>query len=140
MPETLAYSTTLTVLSCGSCEIPFAMPRNLHKAALADGRWFWCPNGHKIHYASTENDQLREKLAQAERSRDAARTARDAARDQADAAERSARAYRGHATRLRNRAAAGVCPVPSCRRHFANLQRHMDGQHPDFADQEQPDA
>lgn len=47
-----------------------------------------------------------------------------------EGAERSASAYKGQATRLRNRIKAGVCP--RCNRTFQNLQRHMAGQHPEF--------
>jgi hypothetical protein len=47
------------------------------------------------------------------------------------AAEHSARAYKGQATRLRNRAKAGVCPC--CKRTVSQLARHMASKHPDFS-------
>lgn len=34
-------------------------------------------------------------------------------------------------TRLKKKVAAGLCPV--CRRPFANLMRHMQGQHASYA-------
>lgn len=40
-------------------------------------------------------------------------------------------AARGQVTRLKNRAAAGVCPC--CNRTFHQLVRHMAAKHPDFA-------
>lgn len=49
--------------------------------------------------------------------------------DEAEAVKRSAAAYKGAATRLKNRAKAGVCPC--CNRTFQNLARHMASQHPD---------
>lgn len=72
----------------------------------------------------SELERTRKQLERAE-------TRERAARDQAEAAERSAIAYKGHATRLRKRAAAGVCPC--CTRSFQNLQRHMASQHPTFS-------
>lgn len=37
---------------------------------------------------------------------------------------------KGVATRLKNRAAHGVCPC--CNRTFQQLARHMSAKHPDF--------
>ena len=132
MTQTLTHLTVLTSLTCGECEIPFAMPDDLLRGAQRDGRYFWCPNGHKIRYATSENDKLKRQLADAERSKKYLDGRLTHERDQRQAAERSASAYKGQATRLRNRASAGVCPVPECHRHFENLQRHMTSKHPDF--------
>ena len=141
MTETLTYTMNLTALTCGTCEIPFAMPADMLSGAKRDGRFFWCPNGHKIHYAKTENDKLREELASAgkrlantEQNLNAAWATVTHEQDQRRAAERSASAYKGQATRLRKRSSAGVCPVPDCHRHFENLARHMHTKHPDFAE------
>ena len=40
-------------------------------------------------------------------------------------------AQKGVTTRLKNRVQKGVCPC--CNRYFAQLQRHMTTQHPNFA-------
>lgn len=130
--STLAYSTTLTVLACGECGIPFAIPQDMHKSVRNDGRSFWCPNGHKISYAETENRRLARQLADAKWQRDWAESARKAAEDQARAAEYARRAQKAQNTRLRKRIAAGVCPC--CNRTFQNLGRHMDSRHPGFGD------
>ena len=45
--------------------------------------------------------------------------------------ERRLSAQRGVLTRVKNRIIKGVCPC--CNRHFADLSRHMQTQHPDFA-------
>jgi hypothetical protein len=134
MPETmnLTYTTKLTSLTCGNCEIPFAMPDDMLRAAMRDGRFFWCPNGHKIHYATSENDELRKKLADEERWQKSLQAQLTHEQDQRRAAERSASAYKGQTTRLKNRAAAGVCPC--CNRSFVQLRRHMETKHPDFAE------
>ena len=57
-------------------------------------------------------------------------------RSSARAAERSNRALRGHLTRQRKRAAAGMCPC--CRRTFENVARHMESQHPGYGEATQP--
>lgn len=131
----LTYMTLLTSLTCGVCEIPFAMPDDLLRAAQNDGRFFWCPNGHKIHYTESEIDRLKNRLAREKRWREQAEARATHEGDQRRAAELSAAAYKGHATRLRKNAAAGVCPVPECHRHFENLARHMTVKHPGFADE-----
>ncbi len=131
MPGTLTYSTTLDVISCGDCEIPFALPSSLHRSRKQDGGSFWCPNGHKIGYSESENARLRKELKAKERQRKFLDGALTHARDQQQAAERSAAARKGVITRLKNRAAAGICPC--CNRHFANVERHMTSQHPGYA-------
>lgn len=132
MSDTITYTGVLEVLSCGSCHVDFAIDQGWHQELQRTGDWFFCPNGHKIHYTKTEIQRLADEKAKLERSLEAARARGDSWRDQAQAAERQARAYKGHTTRLRKRAAAGVCPC--CTRTFQNLQRHMANQHPDFAE------
>lgn len=123
MTETIIYTEHLTAVSCGECQIPFAIPADMLRKRQNDGKSFWCPNGCKISYGEGENARLRRHLASAQ--------AREThARDQRQAAERSAAAYKGVATRVRKRAANGVCPC--CNRTFANVARHMAGQHPGF--------
>jgi hypothetical protein len=137
MAETLlTYTTTLSKLTCGACHIPFAIPRDLHERLRNTGDKFWCPNGHGISYAETENDRLRVKAEREERWRREAQAQVTHERDQRQAAERSASAYRGRVTRLKNRAAAGICPC--CTRHFENVQRHMESKHPGFTESAEP--
>lgn len=129
--KTITYTETLNVLECANCAMLFAITDAFERQRRADGQTFYCPSGHSNVYRETEAERLRKKLAHAEQQRDWAETSRKAARDQAERAERSAAAYKGRVTRLKNRAAAGVCPC--CNRSFENLRRHMAGQHPDYA-------
>ncbi|QDH93136.1 hypothetical protein QDA02_gp29 [Microbacterium phage Margaery] len=139
MPNTLEYTGTLVVTACW-CGIQLAIPSSLHRKAQADSTTaIFCPLGHEFVYGKNEADRQRERADRAERDARLARASRDAARDQAAAAHRSAIAYKGHATRLRNKIANGVCPVTGCRRHFDNVQAHIEGQHPDWA-REHPEA
>ena len=74
-----------------------------------------------------ERDRLKQQLAQKD---DEIRVQRDCR----EAAERSASARKGQITKLKKRAAAGVCPC--CNRSFENLRRHIDSQHPGFVAEE----
>lgn len=111
-----------------------AMPTDFKRQCKAAGpsMMFCCPRGHRQYYAVSETQRLKDELADEQNWRKDAETRERAARDQADAAERSARAYKGHLTRARKRIGNGVCPC--CNRHFANVERHMRGQHPDYAE------
>lgn len=140
MPNaTLTYTGELVVTSCW-CGISLALPSSLYRKMQADSEAnAYCPLGHSFVYGKNEADRQRERADRAERDARLARASRDAARDQAAAAHRSAIAYKGHVTRLRNKIANGVCPVTGCRRHFDNVQAHIEGQHPDWA-REHPEA
>lgn len=137
--KTLTYTGTLTILHCGVCQIPHAIPTEMYNDRLANGGEWWCPNGHNLHFITTEADKLKRELASAQRDAQWYATSRQAAWDQARAAERSARAVRGWNTRLRNRIANGVCPVARCHRHFDQVQAHIETVHPEWA-AEHPEA
>lgn len=120
----LAESTTLESTYCAACGVVFAAPECLLRQRREEGGSFFCPNGHSLRYTKSEVQKLRDRLDRAE-----ARVQFQS--DQREAAERSAAAQRGANTKLRKRIAAGVCPC--CHRSFSNLQRHMSGQHADYA-------
>lgn len=127
-------------IKCYKCPVTFGMDRSYYEGAKQAGprlNWF-CPNGHEQHFTHgpgeaellrKERDTLKQQAARLEES-----IRRQ--RERAEAAERSASAQRGVVTRLKNRAAAGVCPC--CNRTFVNLQRHMAGKHPGFTATEEP--
>lgn len=122
---------------CWKCKTPYALEMSLYKAAKRnEDITFYCSNGHPAHYpaGATETDKLRRERdslkQQTARLHDRIREEQEAAA----AAQRSANAYKGQATKLRNRAAAGVCPC--CNRQFQNLHRHMKSQHPNFGPDE----
>jgi hypothetical protein len=126
----LTYQGRLVTTTCW-CGIRVAIPEELYEYAQQGGnRSIYCPLGHTFVYRENEASRLRSEL-EAERKRtERERVRARAIADQRDAAERSARAYKGQATKLRKRAAAGVCPC--CNRSFVQLERHMSRQHPDF--------
>jgi hypothetical protein len=132
MPATMTYTGTLAIEECCNCHITFAMPSDLQRRLREEGGDFHCPLGHSQHYTTTDIQRLTEKLAREERRRRNAETRARAAQDQAQAAEYRTRAYKGQVTRIRKRVGNGVCPC--CNRTFADLGRHMAGQHPEFSE------
>lgn len=124
--------TQMADIVCCSCGIEFHVPKHWDQKRRSNHENLWCPNGHSLSYKGEsaeerlrrENERLAQRIAQRD---DAVKIARD----RQLAAERSASAMKGVATRLRNRAAAGVCPC--CNRSFVALARHIKMQHPNFA-------
>jgi hypothetical protein len=135
---TLMHTETLVIHECPACFVLHAIPKQMERDRLDHGGDVFCPNGHKWHFTVTEVTKLKKQLADEQRWRESADARAIHEADQRRAAERSASAYKGQVTRLRKRAVAGVCPVPECHRHFANLERHMESKHPGFAEGDAP--
>lgn len=127
--STITYSGNLVTTTCW-CGIHYAVPSefyNMIKRQHRDGRSqtrIYCPLGHTWEFSGRgETEILREKLADEQRRR-------KAARDLLAAEERSHAATRGHLTRQKKRVANGVCPC--CHRTFKQLAAHMKNKHPEF--------
>lgn len=128
-----------TEIKCWSCKTSFWIPNSLYettqKTRNNDNRTgCYCPYGHYNVWKSDnqlseeqeirlERDRLRQKLAQKD---DSLREERE----RREAAERSASAFKGSATRVKNRAKHGVCPC--CNRTFKQLAQHMKTKHPHY--------
>lgn len=131
---TQTYTGTLTVIECCNCHADFGMTQEMYQARRRDHDWFYCPVGHVQHFkGKSDVEAQRERAEKAEQRAAWANSRAERIQGEREAAERQARAYKGHVTRLRNRIAAGVCPVQSCRRNFANVKAHVESQHPDWA-------
>ena len=110
---------------CRACGVRWLLPQAIIDHARTDPeKWFYCPNGHRWHFAESNEDHLRrenQRLIQrlAERADEIARL------------EREESAQKAQITKFKRRVAAGVCPC--CKRHFTNVERHMKSQHPVFA-------
>ena len=104
----------------------YALPDTLdEKNKESATRYWYCPNGHRLHYTETEVDRLRKELQRAHADADRARQAEAQQREKVGQISRS---YNRVRTRIRN----GVCPC--CNRTFQNLARHMQTQHADYGD------
>lgn len=130
--KTHLYDTaTLVIRDCPVCGIKYALPQELLDVRSERGGNWYCPNGHSLHFVTTEATRLARELEQ-ERSRLAG--ARDEARRQREhrqAAERRVTAMKGVVTRTKNRVAKGKCVRCSC--EFPDLAAHMATEHPDYA-------
>lgn len=125
-PYTLAHRSDLYITDCCTCGVVFGIPETLKARRLADGKDFYCPNGHPMVFQDTDAAKirrLRESLTW-ERQR------LDQERARADHMAAVARGHKGAHQRTKNRIAKGVCPC--CNRAFLDLGRHMAGQHPDY--------
>ena len=128
MGHTMSYTETLTVCHCW-CGIALAIPDNLYRVAHEDKHDVYCPLGHVFTWTETATEKLRKKEEELRR----AHQREQATRSLLHAEERSHSATRGHLTRHRKRAAAGVCPC--CNRTFQNVGRHMKTKHPDYVEE-----
>jgi len=121
----ITMTKTFTVMTC-SCGVSYALDDNFIESKRESHKTFYCPNGCSLHYPSdNKEERLRVQLHNA--------NARNShLSDQLDSTQRSRDAYKGHATRVKNRIKKGVCPC--CTRHFVNVERHMKSQHPNFTE------
>lgn len=122
---TITYTGRLITTTCW-CGIPLAVPESLWDEAHRIKKSIYCPVGHTFIFT----DRMETELAETKSRLRRAQEREQATRDLLQAEENSHRSTRGHVTRLKKRAAAGVCPC--CTRSFQDLARHMAGQHPDY--------
>jgi hypothetical protein len=111
---------------CCNCGIVFGMPDGLRTQRLEDGKLFYCPVGHDQFF--TRKRTLKQEL---EATRDTLARQRNAtalARAAEDTERRRHAATKGHLTRTKRRANAGVCL--DCKRSFANVRAHRAKMHP----------
>lgn len=130
-PGTITYTGTLEITRCW-CHIRFAVPDSMWKLARQGKLTIYCPHGHSCTWDAKTDEQLqRERAVRAERQAADEAACRRATQDQLDASERSRRALKGHLTRIKNRIANGVCPVPGCKRTgLVQTMRHIATKHP----------
>lgn len=112
----------LFVQDCPSCGVLFGITEDMEDNRRKDGRTFYCPNGHNLHWTPGKSDA--DKLADERRRTE---KLEDALFQSIVAAEQ----MRGTIIRDRERYAAGLCPC--CRRSFDNVRRHMTTEHPDYS-------
>lgn len=123
MRVSVSQKVDLEMQTCIVCGVEFGLPARLDDEFRKDHRLFYCPNGHQQYYPQeTEEERLRKKV----------RFLKDdiAIRINENAElSKNLDGALGKITDLKKRAKAGLCS--KCRRHFANLKRHMDTKHPE---------
>ncbi len=126
----------MKAVTCAQCKEVFALHETTHATLTRSSGRFYCPWGHPLSFpkGDSEADLLRKERDTLKQQM--ARSESDATfyRQRSEEAERRASAFKGVATRMKNRVAKGVCPC--CNRTFANLQAHMETKHKGFAQQE----
>jgi len=129
--------------TCSGCGVHIVMMDGVYEALKQSSSTFYCLWGHAQHFPKgptaedtlrQERDRLKQETARLEERALAAERAEQAALEHAQFRQRQAAAARGQVTRLKNRAAAGLCPC--CNRSFTNLQRHMATKHAGFTVEE----
>lgn len=130
MSAVSSIQTTRTIepLTCGVCHVLFGMEAKHHAAVKSDGEWFYCPNGHRIHYYENEEQKLRDQLVRQKARTDQAEADAAQQRNRVALRDRQISARKAVATRLRNKIAKGRCPC--CSHEFKDLRRHMKVEHP----------
>jgi Zn-finger nucleic acid-binding protein len=134
MSQVIYLNATLETLTCWAregCGVHFAVPLQFKQSCAQHGSTFYCPRGHALSFGEGEVDKLKKQLEAETKRKEWAQTEARNARDRAEKAELSHRLIKGKAKALRERIKNGVCPC--CKRHFTNLERHMDTKHPGFA-------
>lgn len=126
----------LVQVRCGACDVAFGLTDRMYEARREDHATFYCPNGHPRAYTGPSPTER----ALQDAKRDAASLERQLANRDEDVrvARASLTATKGQLTKARKRAAAGVCPC--CKRTFANVARHVAGQHPEHLTEVRADA
>lgn len=129
--DTVIVKVNLLTETCCDCGIVFGMPDYHKNRLLETGGSFYCPNGHGQHYTEPEVKRLQKLLSKVEKSATLYRQWYDAEQDDHARTRRSLAATKGVLTKTKKRIANGSCPC--CKRHFTNLQRHMENKHPDYS-------
>lgn len=134
----ITVTTTIVAVTCPvqGCGLVYGLSSEFIAARRGDVRSWYCPNGHSLSYraqAEAEAERLRRQVEQAREQQRDLYESLTAARQLAQQAHRSAAAHKGHATRLRNRIAQGICPA-GCDQQFPDIQDHLATEHPDFTE------
>lgn len=121
-------------VTCYRCKTQFAMAEDIFNLAhqRAEEISFWCPNGHSQVFSKgkTEAEKLRDERDKLTQRLAEWQDYEAEQRKRAEALERKLSASKGQITRIKKRAANGVCPC--CNRTFSDLAKHMAGKHPGF--------
>ena len=132
MTTTFETVTELTTIHCGCCGGTYAINERYRQQKSDTGGYWHCPYCEKSWgYGKSQIEQLKEQVAEKDRVIAAERARHDQTLAAKKEIEESLIAQRGVTTRIKNRVAKGVCPC--CKRHFTNLHRHMESQHPEFS-------
>ncbi len=130
----VAFSSSLKVIDCGGCGGTYALSSHFLDNRRKDGESWTCPYCRQwMAYCENENDRLKKDLERQKRSTAYQMREKENYLQQRNTLERSRNGMKGVLVREQKKLARvrrGVCPC--CNRHFRNVQRHMDSQHPNY--------
>lgn len=130
MSTTFVASTELTTIDCGTCGGIYAICEKYRDTCEDNGTSWNCPYccGGWGYRKNNRVARLRKKLedSQEKLRREAIR--HNCTKSELKDTEHRRRAEKAAKTRLKNRAANGVCPC--CKRTFKQLAAHMKTKHP----------
>lgn len=123
METRVAIVTTVQML-CGECGIVFFVPDWFQRERLANGKDWYCPNGHCRIYKESEVARLKRTIQEKERETQTLKADLYRERDSREQADKKNERLWKKLRRVEN----GVCP--ECKRSFQDVQAHMKTQHP----------
>jgi RNase P subunit RPR2 len=140
----IAIVVNLTKLECSECHAPFGITEHAEINYRRTHQAFHCPYCNASQYFPQESAVERANRLKSEAEQRLVRER--AAFDQEKARlnelvaikESQRRAEKGAKTKLKKRAAAGVCPC--CQRSFENVRRHISHMHPEFVSEARVEA
>src|SRR4051812_3197099 len=130
MPK-IEVATELETLTCyrTDCGILFAVPALWLQNKRRDHSDFTCPNSHSQAFlGQSREEQLQDQLKRARETAEFYQKSNRRLEDDKTRLKHQVRAQKGVATRLRNRAIAGICAFCSC--EFPNVAEHVRAEHP----------
>ena len=136
MSAVLNFQTQLEAHNCPECSIYFAMPPRFVELRREDGKWFFCPSGHRMRYCETELDKARKQLARAQQDIAWYKASVKSKESQLKGAAIQIGKVKAKLHRTETHVANGVCPC--CHRSFVQLSRHMKTKHPEYVEAHHP--
>jgi hypothetical protein len=126
--------TSFVMSECITCGVSYTVPAMQWDKQQRDGGYHFCSNGHQQGWSKSdsETERLRRRAEKAEQQIAMHAEEAQLERDRRKATDRQLAAQKGVVTKIKRRAANGVCPC--CSRSFGDLRRHMETKHPNFAE------
>ena len=127
--------TDLVSIRCYRCKEAFGLERSTYDHLQRSEGTFHCPWGHAQHFAAGESEETKLRRERDRLKQQATRLIEEAqlAWNTVKLEQRRGAAARGQITKLKKRAAKGICPC--CHRQFSQLEAHMTMKHPGFLKQ-----
>lgn len=117
MSAVLKLEVEYELSTCSACGVTIGLPARYRQQRREDHQTFYCPNGHGQYFPQeTEAEKLRAELEREHQRTLAAQNQTRMQREQREQLERKLK-----------RVDKGTCP--QCKRHFANVERHMKSKH-----------